>query len=109
MQLPDVIRGLCSRATAVITGRMHLGVMALRMGTPAVIVSTQGKVEGLLEMFDMPECCVRPDAGLAALPAAAAEVIENRDTYVGRIGARLPTVIGLAERNFESVRMNRWA
>lgn len=103
LQLPDVIRGLCSRATAVVTGRMHLGVMALRMGTPAVIVSTQGKVEGLLEMFDVPECCVDPGPGLSALPAATAAVIDNRDTYVSKIEQQLPAVIELAERNFEAV------
>lgn len=102
LQLPDVIRGLCSRAAAVVTGRMHLGVMAMRVGTPAVIVSTQGKVEGLMEMFGIPECCVGP--GLAALPGTTADVIENRGTYVSKISERLPMVIGLAERNFEAVR-----
>lgn len=104
LQLPDVVRGLVSRATAVVTGRMHLGVMALRMGTPAVIVSTQGKVEGLMEMFDMPECCVQSGPGLTALPAATAKVVENRSAYISKIGQRLPEVIDLAERNFETVR-----
>ena len=102
IQLPDVIRGLCSGATAVVTGRMHLGVMALRMGTPAVIVSTQGKVEGLVEMFGMPECCVEPSGELTALVGATAAVIDNRDSYAARISERLPTVIDLAARNFRT-------
>ncbi len=102
IQLPDVIRGLCSRATAVVTGRMHLGVMALRMGTPAVIVSTQGKVEGLVEMFDMPECCVEPTGELSALVGATAAVVDNRDSYAARIRERLPMVIDLATRNFQT-------
>lgn len=83
---------------------MHLGVMALRMGIPPVIVSTQGKVEGLLEMFDMPECCVEPGPGLSALPVATAKVVENRSTYISKIRQRLPEVIGLAERNFDALR-----
>lgn len=100
LQLPDVVRGLCAGATAVVTGRMHLGVMSLRMGTPAVIVSTQGKVEGLMEMFGMPECCVGADPQLSDMPVTTTAVLDDHDGYVAKIAERLPSVIALAERNF---------
>lgn len=43
------ILGLCTPADVVVTGRMHLSIMVLNSGVPAITLSTQGKVEGLFQ------------------------------------------------------------
>lgn len=62
---PSVIRRLADRAAIVVTGRMHLAVMSLSRGVPAITLASQGKVEGLMRLFDWPELCVAPAAGMA--------------------------------------------
>ncbi|MEJ5946854.1 polysaccharide pyruvyl transferase family protein [Pseudokineococcus basanitobsidens] len=63
---PAQVRGLVDRADAVLTGRMHLAVMALSRGVPALCLATQGKVEGLMDLVGTPELSVRPRPGIAA-------------------------------------------
>jgi colanic acid/amylovoran biosynthesis protein len=48
--LPVEVRGVGAAVDVVVSARMHLSVMALAAGTPAVTVDTQGKVEGLCEL-----------------------------------------------------------
>ncbi|WP_322409951.1 polysaccharide pyruvyl transferase family protein [Microbacterium invictum] len=62
---PSTIRALAAVAQVTITGRMHLAIMSLAQGTPAVTLATQGKVEGLMSLFDWPELCVAPAPGMA--------------------------------------------
>lgn len=62
---PSTIRALGARASLTVTGRMHLAIMSLSQGTPAITLATQGKVEGLVRLFDWPELCVAPRAGMA--------------------------------------------
>src|SRR5690606_17317169 len=44
---PAQVRRLAAGAALIVTGRMHLGVIGLSQGVPAIVVATQGKVEGL--------------------------------------------------------------
>ena len=44
---------------------MHLAIMSLSQGTPAITLATQGKVEGLVRLFDWPQLCIAPKAGMA--------------------------------------------
>ncbi|MFJ4038390.1 polysaccharide pyruvyl transferase family protein [Microbacterium sp. NPDC090007] len=61
---PSEIRRLAASASVVVTGRMHLAVMSLAQGVPAVTLASQGKVEGLMRLFDWPELCVSPRTGM---------------------------------------------
>lgn len=73
---PSTIRRLTRGASLTVTGRMHLAIMSLAQGTPAITLATQGKVEGLMRLFDWPELCVAPRAGMAE------EIIRVADTAV---------------------------
>lgn len=95
---PAQVRDLAARATAIVTGRMHLAVIALSTGRPAVALATQGKVEGLMGLFGSSELCVRPREGMAA------EITPLLDRAVDaelseRIRARLPAVRAMAAEN----------
>lgn len=61
---PEEVRAICSRASLVVTGRMHLSILALSQGVPSIILSSQGKVEGLAQRFPGAAWCVEPQTGL---------------------------------------------
>jgi len=94
---PAEVRGLARTARVVVTGRMHLAVMAAMSGVPAFTIATQGKVEGLMAALDCPELCLEPGPGLADRVLAA-----DLDELGGRLRRALPTVVARAESNFES-------
>ncbi len=101
---PAEVRGLCAGAEIVLTGRMHLAIQAMFHNVPAVALSTQGKVAGLMRLFDTEELCVEPGIGLSAriIPVAGA-VLADRDRYRAHLAARLPEVQRLAALNFSAL------
>ncbi|WP_127792788.1 polysaccharide pyruvyl transferase family protein [Agromyces sp. LHK192] len=101
---PPQVRELASRAHLVLTGRMHLAVMSLMAGVPAITMASQGKVEGLMALFGLPELCIEPGPALAEeLPARVAAVLADHERIASRISERLPGVAALAERNFDAL------
>ena len=98
---PGEVRGLCARATVVVTGRMHLAIQSMWSGVPAITLSTQGKVEGLMAAFGVEDLCVTPGPGLAdrILPLLD-DVLARRADFAMRIGTALPSIVELARRNF---------
>ena len=101
---PAEVRGLCAGAEIVLTGRMHLAVQAMFHEVPAVALSTQGKVAGLMQLFDTQELCVEPGVDLAErmIPVALG-VLAERQRYRDRLAERLPEVQRLAARNFAAL------
>jgi hypothetical protein len=45
---------------------MHLAIMALSLGKPAITFSTQGKVEGLMELFGTGFLMIDPCVGMSS-------------------------------------------
>ena len=101
---PAEVRGLCAGAEIVLTGRMHLAVQAMFHTVPAIALSTQGKVAGLMRLFNTQELCVEPGVGLAErmIPVALA-VLGDRQRYRDRLAEHLPEVQRLAARNFAAL------
>ena len=98
---PAEVRGLTAGATLVLTGRMHLAIQSFWNGVPAITLSTQGKVEGLMKLFGTEALCVEPGPGLAdrILPVST-DLLERPEFYRDDIALRLPGVVRLANRNF---------
>ena len=97
---PAQVRGLAAGAEFTVTGRMHLAVMSLLGRTPAVALATQGKVEGLMQLFGAPALCVPPVTGFADSVIDLARSAAAPDSPLRRaIDEALPTVIDLAGRN----------
>ncbi|MBB3676977.1 polysaccharide pyruvyl transferase family protein [Modestobacter versicolor] len=101
---PAQVRGLTERAAVTVTGRMHLAVMSLLNGVPAITLATQGKVEGLVQLFAAPELCVDPRAGFAATVLDVVDRVlpEGSDVRTS-IRAALPRVVELARRNVDGL------
>ncbi|WP_084727319.1 polysaccharide pyruvyl transferase family protein [Rhodococcoides yunnanense] len=86
---PSEVRQLADRCHLVVSGRMHLSVIALSVDTPAITVATQGKVEGLAQMFKIQDLTVSSEGDLesglehalqtffSAEPSIRAEIADN--------------------------------
>jgi polysaccharide pyruvyl transferase WcaK-like protein len=101
------LKGLAGLLDGVITGRMHLAIAALGMGTPVMCFAYQGKFAGLFRHFGLSETWL-VEVGIFDRDAAFAEAVlgffrnlaELRDT----VRAQLPGVERMAALNF--VRVN---
>lgn len=98
---PSQIRGLTALARLTVTGRMHLAIMSMMNGVPAITLATQGKVEGLMEMFAHPELCVEPEPGLGETVLSVVDALEAPESTVrADLVAKLPAVLAAAGSNF---------
>ncbi len=101
---PAQIRGLAARASVVVTGRMHLAVMALLAGTPPITVATQGKVEGLMRLFGWRELCVQPGDGFAArVEPVLRGILDDPEGARARLLESRAGVVALAAANVDGL------
>jgi polysaccharide pyruvyl transferase WcaK-like protein len=100
---PGQIAWLAAQASAVLTGRMHLSILALSQRVPPAVLSTQGKVSGLMELFEIPELALEPDRGFARSAIAALDLILDDPTIRLRVERSLPQVRKLAVQNFSGL------
>jgi colanic acid/amylovoran biosynthesis protein len=98
---PSEIRAVARRAVATVTGRMHLAIMSLSQGTPAITLATQGKVEGLYSMFELEQFCVPPVPGFGR---EVARQLDSDSIAAARLAIRsaLADVRRLSESTFSS-------
>ncbi|MGI9822616.1 polysaccharide pyruvyl transferase family protein [Agromyces sp. Marseille-Q5079] len=98
---PETVRLLARRADVVVSGRMHLAVMALGELTPAVTIGTQGKVEGLMELIGRPSLCIAPSESLGDDVIHEVESVLAEPARIRtQLKLNIPDIRRLAERNF---------
>lgn len=99
---PGEIKAIVGRCDGLLTGRMHCGIAALGAGTPAAFLDYQGKVEGLLEFFDL-DTAIALTTDTRAAAARGAELLRgfraDATTLRKRIAERLPGVLALSAAN----------
>ena len=99
---PAQVRGLAGAAGFVVTGRMHLAIMAMWSGVPPVTFSTQGKVAGLMRRFGVPQLSVDPRAGMADTVIGLFGSLGADGPAARSIAAALPAAKEAARENFPS-------
>lgn len=97
---PRQVAWLASHATAVLTGRMHLSILSLNQGVPSAILTTQGKISGLMEWLGTPELLLEPKSGFAKAAINALNLILDDPSIAARLSDYLPTLRELAHVNF---------
>ncbi|GAA4741846.1 hypothetical protein GCM10023328_23810 [Modestobacter marinus] len=97
---PAQVRGLTARASVTVTGRMHLAVMSLLNGVPALTLASQGKVEGLMQLFGTPELRIDAVPGFSAVVAEVIDRVLPEDSAARQsIRQALPGVVAMGQRN----------
>lgn len=74
---PSEVKALTAQAHVVVTGRMHLSILALSSGVPSIVLATQGKVLGLMELVGTPRFCIDPEVGFAVQVEAQLRNLET--------------------------------
>lgn len=99
---PTEVLEVVRKADVVVTGRMHLSILALLASTPVIVLATQGKVSGLMKLFGIPDHCVEPTVGFGRRVSGLLVGLErNRQEVLDRMNSNLPAVRALARINFE--------
>lgn len=99
---PRQIRGLAELARVVLTGRMHLSILAMSIGTPAIVLSTQGKVSGLMRRIGHPEWCLEPTPGFGVAAAQQLDAILDGSDDLG-LESLMPALQETARQNFQGL------
>ncbi|WP_178360980.1 polysaccharide pyruvyl transferase family protein [Mycolicibacterium hippocampi] len=98
---PNEVQALAATATLVITGRMHLAILALTMRTPVIVFGSQGKVEGMLALFDLEELVVQTGPSLGAATVERILQLHGMNEKIrAQITQKLPGVVLQSDENF---------
>lgn len=97
---PAQVAWVSQHASAVLTGRMHLSILSLNQGVPAAVLSSQGKVTGLLELFSSPQLVLEPDDSIVANAIAVLNEVLDDTAVRAQIAEHLPHVRHLSLLNF---------
>jgi polysaccharide pyruvyl transferase WcaK-like protein len=99
------LKHLAGMVDLVLTGRMHLAIAALGMGTPPLCVAYMNKFEGLFQLFDIDGLEVEPAlvSECDEILAKMAEVVGGLEELEGKIKSKLPEIMDLSAKNFETL------
>ncbi len=100
---PGQVAELAARATLVVTGRMHLALLATSVGTPAVSVGYQGKVGGLYRALGSDTWLEANTRTADLLPALITGSLARADELRARISDPAAHLRDLAGRNFDGL------
>ncbi|MDH6235384.1 polysaccharide pyruvyl transferase family protein [Cryobacterium sp. CG_9.6] len=101
---PTEVKALVAKADVVVTGRMHLSILGLSMGVPSIVLATQGKVLGLMELVGTPRFCVDPVTGFANIVEIRLRELEiSRTETVAMINSGVHEARVLAAVNFRDL------
>ena len=103
---PAAVTSVVSKATAVITCRMHLAVAALRFSVPVLCLATNGKVEGLFKSFGIPEFAIEvSNVSSQSLKEKFDILCQDSHEIRNRISTALPSIQARAWKNFEAEKL----
>jgi polysaccharide pyruvyl transferase WcaK-like protein len=109
---PAEIKAIAATLDGVITGRMHLAIASLGVGTPVVALTYQDKFEGLFDHFELPswllstpEAASEPDNLIALIRLFG----ESLQPLKSQIENRLPDVRLAARHNIATLGLSRKA
>lgn len=100
------VKALVAQVDGVVSARMHLAIAALGSGVPVLALVYQGKFEGLLRWFDLPQALALlgdtlTDSG--ALLQAIEDFVAALPELRLQVQRALPAVKAAAARNFSEV------
>lgn len=96
------LKGIAGLMDGVVTGRMHLAIASLGMGTPVAALTYQDKFQGLMRHFDLPQDLLLPPEMLVSpepLFDLLSQFSTNIQKYQSVVAQHLPGVKMLSAAN----------
>lgn len=105
---PSVIKAIVEQADIALTGRMHMAIGCLGVGTPPACVTYQGKFKGLFRHFQLDGMTLSPIEAMepAKLFEVLCSVMDRKNKLVRKIEERKPEVLELSLSNLEPSQSN---
>ncbi|MBV7301763.1 polysaccharide pyruvyl transferase family protein [Corynebacterium sp. TAE3-ERU2] len=101
---PAEVAQWAAGAESVVTGRMHLSILSFSNLTPAVVLGTQGKVEGLVSDLELPWLLVEPRPGMGgAICAALERIASDPEAVQDTLRTTVPQLRERAAENFRGL------
>lgn len=100
------LKALAGHLDLVVTGRMHLAIASLGMGTPVAGITYQDKFQGLFQHFGLPAEFLAPASVLieeARFEAWLLRAIDAQAALKDKVGRHLVSVKELSRRNFSAL------
>ncbi|GCD90661.1 hypothetical protein NLS1_26670 [Nocardioides sp. LS1] len=101
---PAQVAWVASKAFATLSGRMHLAIFSLLAARPAAVLSSQGKVSGLMALTGLDDFILSPAVGLGREAVEAIRRIARDPAIAGVVQERLASLRGMALDNFVGLR-----
>jgi len=100
---PSVVKAIVSKVDIALTGRMHLAIGCLGVGTPPACVTYQGKFEGLFRHFGLEAMTLDPASASAPskLLSLIRSVLDREEQLREQIADKKPSIIALSHMNLE--------
>jgi polysaccharide pyruvyl transferase WcaK-like protein len=96
---PGEVMTIAGEARLTVSGRMHLTILSLAAGTPAVTIAYQGKVAGLYAAMGL-DCWVEAGEGArAALATLVPESIAGAEALAAQVARGLPAQLERSRAN----------
>lgn len=101
---PRQVMAIGARLCCAVSGRMHLSILTMAQGTPAVTLSYQGKTEGLYQLLHCPELGVEPVRFFAGEARdVVAQLLDKEQELRARLQRHLPEVKRLSRAQAEAL------
>lgn len=98
---PSEVASITQEADVVVTGRMHLAIIAIGAGTPAIVMSSQGKVSGLLERVGTPELEIDPQSDFVPILQSLIDEVTVSSRYRSIVANATVRLREMSSHNFE--------
>jgi colanic acid/amylovoran biosynthesis protein len=98
---PAQERQMLKAASFVITGRMHVSILALSVGKPVIALETAGKVQGLFDLFELGNYCLVRTTEFGEETVQMINLLEQEySTVCQLIQKKIPEIRQLSLLNF---------
>ncbi len=100
------LKGMSGLMDGVVTGRMHLAIASLGMGTPVAALTYQDKFQGLMKHLHLPQDLLLPPEQLSG-PGPLRDMLQrftgNLDQYRATIASKLDNVKKMSADNVSTL------
>lgn len=98
---PKEVLALVEKSSVVVTGRMHLAILSMLAGVPAITFETQNKVKGLYELMNLESLVIDPFTEYQPLVKKQISYVLDSQEARRKIKSAMPLIKKLSAKNFK--------
>lgn len=100
---PAEVLQIIDKVEIVISGRMHLGILALKKSKPALVISTQGKVQGLMTSINREQWVLENPEDVISRTLKTLEELRDKQNLVNNLEKSIKLLEARSLSNFDGL------